>query len=261
MLNGTAAQFEVGWDGKYAVIEPGKPYSGTVTETKLQTTTNVRLSDTKFKLYDEVFNFSDARLIDGDTNYIQLREFAQKLSGTASQFNVYWDNEARQAVIQPGVPYTGVAPDANPSTDTKNSSDKLEDGIYYIKASKNQNFAIDINQASKENGAKLILYSKKDSNNQKFRITNVSGNTYKIQCVHSGKWWNSSGSKGAALTQSDSASIFTITKQENGTYRIMDSNTGLYVGISGANMKDGTNIILWTEASDASQVYIFEKTK
>ncbi len=40
----------------------------------------------------------------------------------------------------------------------------------------------------------------------------------------------------------------------------MDSN-GLYAGISGGNVKDGTNIILWTEASDASQTYIFEKAK
>lgn len=109
MLNGTAAQFDVGWDGQYAVIEPGKAYSGAVTETKLQNTTNVRQSGTKFKLGDEVFTFSDARLIDGDTNYLQLREFAQKLSGTASQFNVYWDGAAGQAVIQPGVAYTGSA--------------------------------------------------------------------------------------------------------------------------------------------------------
>lgn len=110
MLNGTSAQFDVGWDGQYAVIEPGKPYSGTVTPTKLQNTTYVRQSSTKFKMNGEVFAFSDARLIDGDTNYIQLREFAQKLSGTASQFNVYWDGAAGQAVIQPGVAYTGRAP-------------------------------------------------------------------------------------------------------------------------------------------------------
>lgn len=75
MLNGTDAQFDVSWDSQYAVIEPGKPYGGTITETNLQKTTNVRKSDTKFKMNGEVFAFSDARLIDGDTNYIQLSEF------------------------------------------------------------------------------------------------------------------------------------------------------------------------------------------
>lgn len=34
MLNGTSAQFNVGWDGQYAVIEAGKPYSETITKTK-----------------------------------------------------------------------------------------------------------------------------------------------------------------------------------------------------------------------------------
>jgi hypothetical protein len=38
----------------------------------------------------------------------------------------------------------------------------------------------------------------------------------------------------------------------------MDSE-GLYVGISGGIMENETNVILWTEASDKSQTYVFEK--
>ena len=601
MLDGTSAQFDVGWDGQYAVIEPGKPYSGIVTETRLQNTTDVRKSSTKFKLNGKVFTFSDARLIDGDTNYLQLREFAEKLSGTASQFNVSWDSAAKQAVIQPGVAYTGNAPQSGSTTskmkggttrtinmdnlltleisntyaysrvlgydpaganiihfvvvpegaeikctkyvppydtpqwqkteymigpynsinfeygalwptvtyatdyddreraglsqgrsitvangneysfgistddkaitskygkvgaafyalrvfvvpaeiapkiggsapkmqDTKTTiqefrvpsgsgsvtyvtnpdamllsrngwyelmydhvnnivsldidakgnavlgeatefyvenkgnhqitlrmadgkylgvdgtaakgvrakpvsspylwniyfennagffdnnryslrpsantglvltasgtikdgtpvilsaqknmdapanaeftffpadtpesvafaytSDELkDDGVYYIKSSKDPGFVIDVNGRSKEDGAKLILYTNNSGANQKFRITKVKDNQYTIQSVNSGKWWKSSGTKGTVLTQSGSGTdnstiTFTITKHEDGSYRIMDS-TGLYAGISGGKIKDGTNIILWTEASDTSQTYIFEKT-
>lgn len=40
----------------------------------------------------------------------------------------------------------------------------------------------------------------------------------------------------------------------------MDSK-GFYLGISGGKIANGTNIILWTEASDASQTYMFEKIK
>ncbi len=617
MLNGTPAQFDVGWDGQYAVIEPGKPYSGTITEIKLQDTTDVRKSRTRFKMKEEVFTFSDARLINGDTNYIQLREFAQKLSGTTSQFNVYWDGGAGQAVIQPGVAYTGngpqsstipkrlggtkrtinldnlltieisnahsyarvlaydpvganiihyvivsegaeikctryvppydtvewqdseymIAPYSNiyfengalwptvtysgdyddrewaklaqgksitavngeeyifeasssdpaitgkygnvgaaiyvlrifvvpdeiaakiggsapkiydqkstlqeyyvpsgagsapvtyitdpnapllssdgwyellydhvydvmgltidaqgnaelregiefyaenkgnnqvtfrmadgrylgiegtpvngvrakavnspylwniyfennagffdnnryslrPSTNTglvltasgaikegtlvnlasqtnmdapKNaeftffptdapksglnwdkgaekgvnqpgtgsvSSDKLEEGTYYIKSSKKADFVMDVNGASKEDGAKLIIYKNNGGNNQKFKISQVKDNQYTIQSVHSGKWLKSNGTKGGVLTQSGSETdkskvTFTIIKQEDGTCRIMDSK-GFYLGISGGKIENGTNIILWTEASDASQTYIFEKIK
>jgi hypothetical protein len=108
LLNGTAAQFNVSWDGSYAVIETGKPYSGTSTPAALAPTTNVRKSATQFKIDGSVVSYDNAYLIDGATNYIQLREFAEKLNGTASQFNVYWDSSLKQAVIEPGNPYTGV---------------------------------------------------------------------------------------------------------------------------------------------------------
>ncbi len=109
LLNGTVSQFNVGWDGQYAVIEPGKPFSGIVTASELKSTTNIRISGTRFKMGDSVFSFAAALLIDGDTNYLNLREFAMKLSGTASQFNLYWDGTAGKAVIQPGVAYTGTS--------------------------------------------------------------------------------------------------------------------------------------------------------
>lgn len=144
------------------------------------------------------------------------------------------------------------------------TSDELEDdGVYYIKSANNPGFVIDVLSKSKEDGAKLIIYDNNGGNNQRFRITKVKDNQYTIQNVHSGKWMKSSGAKGKVLTQSgsvtdNSAITFTIIKQEDGTYRIMDS-TGLYVGISEAKMANFTNVILWTKASDASQAYLFEK--
>jgi len=262
MLNGTAAQFDVGWDGQYAVIEPGRPYSGTVTETRLQSTTNVRNSDTKFRMNGEVFAFSDARLIDGDTNYIQLREFAQKFSGTASQFNVYWDGDAGQTVIQPGVAYTGW-PLIIESDDTDAGNEEQGNEYYYVKASKNQNFVIEVSDASQENGAKLNLHTRTGNDNQKFRLINAAGDVYVIQCVHSGKLWTSSGKKDAVITQSISAAdnnaySFRIIKQADGTCRIMD-NAGLYAGISDGKMENGANIMLGAEASDGSQTFILER--
>ena len=108
LLNGTQAQFDVSWDGQYGVIETGKPFSGTTTSTTMRPTTDVRPSNTSFKIDGEVVTFERAYLIDGDTNYLQLREVAELLSGTSSQFNAYWDAGTSTAVIVPGVPYTGV---------------------------------------------------------------------------------------------------------------------------------------------------------
>ena len=112
LLNGTASQFNVSWDGTYAIIETGKPYTGTATPAKLAETTNVRKSNTKFSIDGSITSFDYAYFIDGSTNYLKLREVAAHLSGTSSQFNVYYDEVKKQAVIEPGKPYTGVAPSA-----------------------------------------------------------------------------------------------------------------------------------------------------
>ncbi|MCL1859205.1 MAG: DUF6273 domain-containing protein [Oscillospiraceae bacterium] len=108
LLNGTASQFNVGWDGQYAVIETGKAYDGAANTANMKQTTNVKPSNTSFKIDGVVVTFEKVYLIDGDTNYLQLREVAEKLSGTKSQFNVYWDDATAKAVIVPGAKYTGT---------------------------------------------------------------------------------------------------------------------------------------------------------
>jgi hypothetical protein len=110
LLNGTISQFNMYWDGTYAVIETGQPFNGTVNPATLTYTENVRKSRTSFKLDGTLITFENVYMIDGDTNYLQLREFAEKLKGTASQFNVYWDDAKNEAVIVPGEAYTGKPP-------------------------------------------------------------------------------------------------------------------------------------------------------
>lgn len=64
---------------------------------------------TKFVMDGKEVSLDSAYLID-NSNYLQLRSVAELLNGTKSQFNVYWDNDLRQAVIETGKPYTGTAP-------------------------------------------------------------------------------------------------------------------------------------------------------
>lgn len=140
-----------------------------------------------------------------------------------------------------------------------------EGGVFYIKSSKNPNFVIDVSEASRQDGAKLLIYKSNKADNQKFKITKIAENQYTIRSVHADKWIKSSGTKGAVLIQSNSVTnknqtTFTISEQADGTYRIMDSR-GFYFGISAGKIENGTNIILWTKASDASQTFILEKVK
>lgn len=77
-------------------------------------------SQTKFIMDGKEVTFDMAYNIE-NSNYIQLRSVAQTLSGTKSQFNVYWDDALMQAVIETGVPYTGVKPTTTVKADLMNN--------------------------------------------------------------------------------------------------------------------------------------------
>lgn len=251
LLNRTDAQFNVGWDGKYAVIEPGKEFTGTVTGSKMQTTKNVRSSGTKFKLGSEVFSFADARLINGDTNYIQLREFAQKLSGTASQFNVYWDSALGQAIIQPGAPYTGTKYEVPVTAleKVKGNGEILPDGDYYMQINGKYVYPV-------EGGRYwLELSDKRPEKPFNIKLINNSkerGPEYSIG--YDGTYIMLPGSAEGAQLQSTTSSKHHPWRinlySDFGTIRDY-SNQKLIVNAKGESKANGTLIIGWTSTGAA----------
>lgn len=66
----------------------------------------------------------------------------------------------------------------------------------YVMKPRKKPIKVNVNGASKEDGAKLIIYKNNGGNNQKFKISKVKDNQYTIQSVHSGKWLKSNGTKG-----------------------------------------------------------------
>lgn len=139
---------------------------------------------------------------------------------------------------------------------------QIENGTYSIKPASNTNLSIDIPSSSKLNGIGLVYYTSTGNNNQKFNITKAGDNQYTITAVHSGKNWTSAGIKGGRITQSDvnnnSNQKFTITVHSDGTYRIQDSE-GFFVGVSGGKIAKNISVLLWTEATDETQKFIFTK--
>ncbi len=112
LLNGTAAQFDVTWNGTYAGIETGKPYTGDEVSAGLPETTDAGNAGEGFFVYldGELYGGLNDVYFIADRYYCQLREFAERMNGKKSQFNVYWDDELAQAVIEPGAWYTGLSP-------------------------------------------------------------------------------------------------------------------------------------------------------
>lgn len=68
------------------------------------------LSDTAFVMDGKTVSFNNSAYTIDDSNYIQIRAVANILSGTKSQFNIYWDEDLRQAIIETDASYTGAKP-------------------------------------------------------------------------------------------------------------------------------------------------------
>lgn len=145
-------------------------------------------------------------------------------------------------------------------TDLYAAYGELESDTYNIHSAKNRTYAIGVSAGSKNDKAQLILWWKRSDGSQKFKIKKVSDGKYTIMNTNSGKYVTSNGKKGDTVYQSaatnKSDQIFTITYEE-GSYRIADQN-GLYLGISGGNIKEDTRIILWTKSSADSQGFALE---
>ncbi len=251
LLNKTVAQFDIGWDGKYAVIEPGKPFSSTVTGSKMQDTKNVRTSDTKFMMNGEVFSFKDAKLINGDVNYIQLREFAQKLSGTKSQFNVYWDDIAKKVIIHPGKSYTG-AKSVDPITvleQYKGDEGILADGDYYMQIYGKFLYPV--------SGGRYWLELKRDIPNKPYKIKlaeNNKNNGPKYSIAYEKTYIMLPGSREGEQLQSTTSSTphYWRIDKDSDYYTIKDYiNQKLIVNASGNKSANGTLIIGWTSTGSA----------
>lgn len=77
----------------------------------------------------------------------------------------------------------------------------IEDGVYAITSCLPGNFALDVYGNSKDPGAKIIMWFKQETENQRWKITSVGGGYVTITSVSSGKVLDVSG--GEAIPASD----------------------------------------------------------
>ncbi len=141
---------------------------------------------------------------------------------------------------------------------------ELKDAVYSIAFSEDENFVLDINGASKNNGGNLQLYTSNGTDAQKFRIKPETDGTYTIFSLSSGKAVDVAGAKYRAGTNiqqytpnGTAAQKWKITKRDDGTYRIA---TALKDGrfLSAASVKAGnkTNIQLGgTDPEDPASAF------
>ena len=133
--------------------------------------------------------------------------------------------------------------------ENEESAEKIE-GIYSISTALDDKYIFDIEEASKNDGARLQIWEKVNlTDNQKFEIKSSGDGYYTIEAVHSKKVFDVAGAgleNGTRVQQYTSnqtdAQKWKIEKNQDGTYCIMSKCNGLYLDIAGANAKNGVKL-------------------
>ena len=142
----------------------------------------------------------------------------------------------------------------------------LEDGIYVIRSAINNKFVLDVNGASKDNGANVQLYEYSNDDQKKFKVTYLGDGYYSIIAMHSNKaldvkyagqeigtnvwqyeWTNTEPQK------------WVIKDAGNGNYNIIAKCNGLYVDVHNAVAANFTNIQMCNGNGLNAQKFKFEK--
>ena len=66
-------------------------------------------------------------------------------------------------------------------------TEEIQEGTYIIKSAVNQDYVLDVEAGSKDNGANVQLYKRNDSNAQKWIIKKIDNKYYTITSVGSNK--------------------------------------------------------------------------
>ena len=142
----------------------------------------------------------------------------------------------------------------------------IENGIYKIVSALNNSKVLDVEHANTSSGTNVSLYSKQNSNNQKFKVTYIGEGYYKIEAIFSGKVLDVAGGKninGTNVQQWENnntdAQRWIIKDAGNGYYSIISKCNNLYIDVAGGKTDNGTNIQMYEGNGTLAQKFKFEE--
>ena len=142
----------------------------------------------------------------------------------------------------------------------------IEEGTYVIKSAINDKFVLDIEDASKANGANVQIYQSNGTNAQKFKVKYLNNGYYTIESVNSGKVLDVDDAKkkqGTNVQQYDSnntdAQKWTIKKNSDGTYSLVSKCNNLYMDVKDGIASNSRNVQVYGGNGTKAQKFKFEK--
>ena len=154
---------------------------------------------------------------------------------------------------------------ADPINYSEKAEKTISDGTYTIKSAINDKFVLDIDNASKSNGANVQIYQSNGTNAQKFKVKYLNNGYYTIESVNSGKVLdvdNAGKNQGTNVQQYGSnntdAQKWIIAKNTDGTYSIVSKCNNLYLDVKDGIASSGKNIQVYGRNGTRAQKFKFE---
>ncbi len=156
------------------------------------------------------------------------------------------------------------------TTNYANTENKqvLEDGVYVIASSANSNYVLDVSGPSMANETNIQLFTKWNTDAQKFKVSYLGDGYYSIISLYSGKALDVAGGRkinGTNVHQYEEngtdAQIWEIVKNEDNTFSIISKCNNLYLDIAGGNINKNVNIQMYEGNKTKAQKFKFISEK
>lgn len=134
----------------------------------------------------------------------------------------------------------------------------INNSTYEIETKLNSNMVVDVAAGSHANGANIQLWTADNVNQQKFTLTALSSDTYKIIAKHSNKALTTTSNDvyQASYTGTNNQK-WQIKEVGNGYYNIISKATGRNLDVLSAVARDGQNIQTYPQNGNNAQKFKF----
>lgn len=145
----------------------------------------------------------------------------------------------------------------------------IEDGLYTISPSTNNNYSLDINNASFKNGSNISLYDNNNTIAQKFYIKYDNNGYYKILSFYNDTFsldvTSASNKLGTNVqlysSNSSNAQKWMIEDLGDGKFVIASKCNNLVLDIAGGNISKNTNVQMYSYNGTNAQKFNIKKTE
>ncbi len=149
------------------------------------------------------------------------------------------------------------------------ASDYVEDGVYILKSSADPSKAVDVESASRSDGANVQLWEANGTMAQRFEIKRGADGFYRVRNVSSGAALDAQDGMplGGANVQQWSYNERNANQRwafyfnDDGSVSIVSASTGLNLDIPGGSAYSGANVQLWEGNGSLAQSFVLERSE